>query len=308
MIPLRKPLIFAAAALAALCSVPKAALALGSFGGDWTTGNGYRGWDVKGDTDFDKDGKWGGSASYAYAHSNTGTESRSNQFTAGINHTLDEQWGSRASFTGWEDTINDVQYVGPSFGFTLTRYADPEAVDESYKIAFDNDLFLYKAQTPSSRLIRFRRRLALTSPSLGSASMGEWRPQLNFEKPLPFAPKVIPWTTVSHYFYTKNPDIIEQRAGQPRFSAYSNSVSGLANGLFNNTATVGVDVKLPAHLRLSVALGVEQQATDNTWSTTQSAGITGLFFDHWHANLSWNRTIQDGLPQDLVTAGSAWWF
>lgn len=288
--------------------LPRGAFALGSIGGDWTTGEGYRGWDVKGDTDFDEKGTWGGSASYAYAHSNTSTESRSNQVTGSINHVIDEQWNSKFGATAWEDTINNVKYIGPNFGITITKYASEDAVGESYRIAFDNDLYLYKAYESSSpRTIKVARRSVVIPADQGDVSLEQWHPTLTFEKPV-CKPWILPWVAVSHSFYSKNPDLIEERAGRPNFSSSVGSLNGMVGGLFNNTAQAGLDFKLPAHIRLSFTLGTEQQATDNTWSTTQGISATALFFDHWHANLAWNRSIQDGVVQDLYTAGSAWWF
>jgi len=296
------------AAFAACASLfPRLAGASGSIGGDWTTGNGYRGFDVKGDIDLDSKGDWNGAASYAYAHSKVGTESRSNQFTVGINHVMDEQWSSRFGFTGWEDTLNEVKYAGPSFGITYTEYDSPEADSESYRVAFDNDFFLYKAdQSSAARRVKVGNAFVVIPANQGDVSLGQWHPSMLFEKPV--QPWLIPWAAISHSFYSKNPSLIEDRAGRPAFSSSSGALNGLVGGLFNNTGQLGVDFKLPAHLRLSLSLGVEQQASDNTWSTTQNAGLTGLFFDHWRAKVSWSRSIQNGLASDLVTAGSSWLF
>lgn len=86
-------------------------------------------------------------------------------------------------------------------------------------------------------------------------------------------------------------------------------MNGLVGGLFLNSGQIGLDAVLPWNMRLRGNLGLQQLAVDNSWATTQGITFTGLLFDRRiKANLAWNRSIQDGVRQDLYTVGLTYLF
>lgn len=306
----------AGALLAILLAAAPAARADTFLGGDWTTGRNYRGFDVRGGVDLDAHGDWEADGEFAYAHSKTGTESRSRQATLTLVHTLDDHWSSRGGMTGWRDSLNDIQYFGPSFGVTYTAFAPSreEGGDESHgpdtlRVSLDSDLFVYQAgQTTSPRVISLSRSQTVVIPAgQGEVSLAQWHPYVLVEKPLAGG-RVTPWVELAHSFYSKSPGLIEQRAGRPQFSSSSGSLDGLVGGLLQNTGVIGTNLKLGAGLKLTASLGAEQQATDNSWSVTQGAGLSETIADSAKLGVSWARSIQDGVPQDLTTFSAAWFF
>jgi hypothetical protein len=305
----RRRLIAALVGAAALAAT--AARADDFLGGDWTTGDGYRGFDVKAGVNLDSRGDWEGGATYAYDHSYAGTESRARELSLGVVHRMDAAWSSRFSLTGWRDNLNDVDYVGPSFGFTYVRYDDPSSPDRRarLKVSFDSDLFDFIAnETTAPKTIRLTRTSTATiAGDQSSVSVAQWHPYFTVELPLDGG-RVSPWILVGHDFYSKNPELIEERAGRPQFSTSANSLNGLVGGLVQNTDEVGINVRLPWRLRATASLGVEQIATDNTWATTQSAGLSGWAGEHLKLAVSWSRSIQDGVPQELLNGGLTWFF
>ena len=284
------------------------------LGGDWTTGRGYRGFDVKGGVNLDERGDWETDASFAYAHSNTGTESRSRQATVALVHTLDDHWSSRASMTGWRDSLNNVQYFGPSAGITYAAFDRPDDRVEGahgkqwLRVSFDADLFVYQAGQTSLRTIKISRTKSATVPAAqGTVSLAQWHPYLLVERPLANE-SVTPWVEIGHDFYSKNPAIIEARSGNPNFSSSAGSLNGLVGGLLYTTGSVGLNLSLPLHLKATASLGVEQESSNNQWATTQGAGLSSMFWEHIKIGASWARSIQDSVPTDLVSGGVTWLF
>ena len=314
--PTRRSLCLGLLAVLTLWAAAPAARAADFLGGDWTTGSGYRGFDVKGGLNLDAQGAWEGDATYAYAHSRTGTESRSNQLTLILAHIVDDRCSTRASMTGWRDTLNDVQYFGPSFGITYAAFDRPDDRVQGargaqwLRVSLDSDLFVYQAgQTISPKVIKVSRTETAVIPAgQGSVSLAQWHPSFLVERPL-MQEKLTPWVRISHDFYSKNPNDIEARAGQPQFSASANSLNGLVGGLLIATGEIGLSVALPAHLKLTASIGLEQEASDNKWATSQNAGLSGLYLDRrCRIGVSWARSIQDGVVQDLLTTGLSWFF
>jgi hypothetical protein len=312
-------------ALAASLLLPAAsARADASLGGDFTTGQGYRGYDAKGDLDLDPKGIYSINALYSHVHSTVGTETKSNQGVLGLDHAVEDDWDFRASLTGWKDDISDVKYVGPSFGFSYTLYRDDgsrnelrpsrtgadgerDSADRALVVVYNSDLFFYQtgvnasSETITEKSGRTTKKIAV--PALDSiVSLFQFHPTLEFDIPL-FGGKVTPSISAGHYFYSKDPGLIEQRAGEPYFASSAGGLNGLVGGLFLNNGQVALDLRLPWDIKLRGTLGAEQSASDNTWSTTQGAALTDVFFDRVKASLSWARSIQDGVPQDLFTGG-----
>jgi hypothetical protein len=284
------------------------------LGGDWTTGRGYRGFDVKGGLDLDERGDWEADAAFAYAHSNSGTESRSRQATLALVHTLDDHWTSRAGMTGWRDSLNNVQYFGPSAGITYAAFDRPDDRVEGargkqwLRVSFDADLYVYQAGQTNLRTIKISRtKTAVVPASPGTVSLAQWHPYLLVERPFA-GESLTPWVQVGHDFYSKNPSIIEARSGRPQYSSSAGSLNGLVGGLLDTTGEVGLNLALPARFKATASLGVERQAADNHWATTQGAGLSRVFWDRLKLGGSWARSIQDGLAQDLVSGGLTWFF
>jgi hypothetical protein len=286
-----------------MTSFQNAAFADYSFDGTFTTGQGYRGYQMETFADLDGGANWNGNLTYAYAHSEVGTPSLSRQITAGFTHVMDGEWKSRASFTGWYDNINDVWYVGPSAGLTYTDYeGSGDDKVEVFRSSFDNNLYIYQAEeTKNPRTIKISRKVTETIPAgQGGVSDGQWQPTLEVEKPF-WGKFMTPSVTASHYFYTRNPVVIEQRAGQPNFSSSANSLNGLVGGFFNNSFVAGLKFELPATIMIKGSLGTEQLSSDNTWSTTQSLKVYASPMDKIDLSAGWSRSISDGVPQDLFS-------
>lgn len=298
----RKGLAFAA--LLGLTAAPRAG-ADASLGADYTTGQGYRGYDAKGSYDLDPKGVDSLSAQYAYVHSTVGTPTVSNQVTVGQTHTVEDVWLFRSSLTAWKDNVSEVWYAGPSLDYNYTLKGERD--DKILIVDFNTDLFYYMTGVArsSSTITQGRGKSAKTfvvPPGTGSVELFQLHPNLEFDVPL-LNGVVTPSIGVGHYFYSKDPELIEQRAGQPIFAGSSAGMSSMVGGLFLNSGQLGVAVKLPWSLKLSGTLGVEQLATDHTWSTVQGVTLTDFPLDALKLSLGWNRSIQDGIAQDLYTAG-----
>lgn len=325
---------------AALCACAAAALLLtaapgradNSVTGDWTTGNGYRGWDGRARTDLGTDDAWAVLGGFAWAHSKQGTESFSKQADLGVERNPDDNWSFRGTATAWKEYISGVDYVGPSWGFTYLATAahrrrrrpfkeaeqrqpgeplsnrEKSPPDELWGLSFDNDMFFYEAPAVNqSKTVKVGKTTVAVPPLPSSVSLAQWHPYVEAEKPL-FNQAVTPSVTLGHYFYTRNPGVIEERAGQPRFAASAGSLGSLASGLFKNTAQAAVDFALPLRLRFHAALGAEQDAADSAWATTQELSLKSSF-DDWASLLGkWDRTIQYGTTSDIYTVGLSFYF
>jgi hypothetical protein len=306
---------------------------------DWTTGNGYRGWDGKANLDWGKHPDWGLNGGFAWAHSHGGTETLSKQVTLGFSHTPDDNWSLRGTLTAWRDYISDVRYAGPSWGVTYlvneagvpkpgarhaletverTRYTgdqDPmgdlepaaqpagDTPDEIFGASFDNDLFFYHApQTPINQIVLVRGKPVLAPPTPTATDLSQWHPEFEVEKPL-LDQRILPSLTFGHYFYTRDPAVIEQRSGQSRFAASAGSLSSLAGGLFKNDVTPAIDFTLPWHSHLRASLAMSQSATDNNWAITQELAVRTTIAGRVRIKAKWDHTIQYGSGTDQYTVG-----
>lgn len=298
-------------ALAVLLLAAAGAASADTFlGGDWTTGSGYRGFDAKAGLDLAEGGAYELDATYSYAHSFQSTESRSRELVATLVHVADDAWSTRASLTGWRDNLNDVDYFGPSYGFTWRWLgaADEEGGKrpELASFSLDNDLFVYKAdETFAPRSVVVAGKRVVLPGGQSAVTLAQWHPSAHAEAPLG---SVTPSLDLGVDLYSKDPALIEARAGKPRFSASSGSLNGLVGGLISKSGALGVAFKLFWGLRATASLGVQQSATDNTWATVQGAALSAYPLDPAKVSVSWSRTIQAGLPSDIVTTGASWTF
>ncbi len=102
---------------------PIAGASSSSVGFDVSGGEGDSGYSIEGDLGLPPLADTSAaivSLSYAYQHSTVGTDSESHQYTLGLSNTVDSNLEGHGSLTYWKDTLNDIQYAGPSFGFTYT--------------------------------------------------------------------------------------------------------------------------------------------------------------------------------------------
>jgi hypothetical protein len=297
-----------------------------SIGGDTTTGQDYRGFDVKGRLNLDPDAVYSLNAQYAHVDSTLGTPTRSNQIVLGIDHLVEDDWDFNGGLTGWKDDVSDVKYIGPSFGFVYTLYrdaktggssdadretaAEPRDVDDQIlDVVYNSNLFFYQTgvntSTHSITQGSGKEKKTIIVPPVDSAfSLFQFNPSVELDAPL-FGGKVTPSILAGHYFYSQNPANIQQVAGLPTYTAVSvNGMTGLVGGLLENNGQIGLDVLLPWNTRLHGSLGLEQLAVDNSWATTQGITFTALMFDRRLKGLfAWNRSIQEGVTQDLYTFG-----
>jgi hypothetical protein len=262
------------------------------------------------------------SLSYAYLHSTIDMETRTNQYTFGLAHTVDDSLEGHGTVTYWDDSLNDIHYAGPSFGLTYTWNGageDDSAGSESSKdeiaaLSLNADLFLYMTEISESSTTRkvfdtaLRRYVEKVIPAgTPNANTTQFHPSLNFEVPL-FEQVATPFLTYGHYFYSQNPSILENLIGRPRFSGSVNQLNGLVGGFLNNNASVGVRFSLPADFQLTPQFGTEQLVTDNSWAVTQGVELDWTFWTHWSSKLAWNRSIEEGTSLDVFTGGLTYAF
>lgn len=293
--------LFAALACAAAPAAGANAL---SLTGNYTTGSQYRGYEARTGLDFGADKEWGLNASYAQSHSTHDGESRTRQVTAGLSHDMDDNWSSRVDLIGWRDFINAVEYAGPSASFAYTALGDERGGgDELFRTSFNADLFAMRAdETTAPKTVVVKRKATVLPPQEGNVTLAQWHPSFEVEKPF-WKGSVIPRLSFGHFFYSKNPTLIEARAGRPRFASSAGSINGLVGGTPKNDAKAGITFLLPGHIDLDGSLGVQQLATDNTWAATQAVSLSQKYMKRLRVEAAWSRTIQSGQVQDLYTGG-----
>jgi hypothetical protein len=262
------------------------------------------------------------SLNYAYLHSTIGTETRTNQYTLGLSHTVDDSLEGHGSLTYWDDTLNQIHYAGPSFGLThawnsgdSTKLPGSESSkDEIAALSLNADLFLYQTEISESSSTKkvfdtgLRRYVEKLIPAgTPNANTTQFHPSLNFEVPL-FDQAAVPFVTYGHYFYSQNPGILEGLVGRTRFSGSSNQLNGMVGGFLNNNADIGVRCSLPTDFELTPQFGTEQLITDNTWAITQGVELDWTFLKHWTTKLVWSRAIEEGVSQDTFSAGLTYAF
>jgi hypothetical protein len=315
--------------LSGLC---RGVFASNSAGVDVTEGVGTSGFELNGSLDLKPEGiKNPIEASVAYAHQHTtvGTESRTNQYTAGLDHDLDNNWNYHGQVTYWDDSLNEIHYAGPTLGFTYTwnendhpakakseeseTETEPASENEMAALSVNADLFFYGTEVVASSTTRRVRnpithqlQSVVIGPADRSIHLTQFHPSATLEKP--FGDSVTPYLTAGHYFYSKDPASIEALAGRPRLAASVNQINGLVAGFSNNNVEVGVRWALPWRVNSNFRLGAVQETTDNHWATTQGVTLTRTFIDHLKIKLDWSRSIQDGVSDDLFTTGLTWQF
>jgi len=301
-------------------SAPVWASAESSLGFDVSGGIGTNGHAVNGTLALPPTGDTAStqlSLDYAYLYSTFEAESRTNQYTFGLSHTVDDSLEGHGTVTYWDDSINNIHYAGPSFGVTHTwnsAGADESSKDEIAALSLNADLFLYQtdiSQSSSTKKVydtALRKYVTKVIPAgTPNADTTQFHPSLNFEVPL-FEQAVTPFITYGHYFYSQNPAILENLAGRPRFSASANQLNGLVGGFLSNNAEIGLRCILPADFELTPQFGAEQLATDNSWAITQGLELDWTFWKHWTAKAAWSRSIEEGASLDIFTGGLTYAF
>src|SRR4029077_6651125 len=263
--------------------------AANSLGFDVTGGVGTSGMDANGSLDLkpaDVKNPYEASLSYAHLYTTVGTESRTNQYTAGVSHTVDNHWDGHGEVTYWKDNINDIHYAGPTLGVTYTwltgagiqsaspltqdddvpsdkneTFTEPPPGDELAAVSLNADLFFYGTEVEASSATRrvFDPKLnrfitKVIPPSSHTERVMQFHPNVTIEKPL-FDSTATPYLTAGHYFYSRNPGDIEALAGRPRFAASANQLNGLVGGFLNNNGEIGVRVALPIEVDSDFRLG-----------------------------------------------------
>jgi len=94
-----------------------------SLGFDVLGGVGTSGFDTNGSLDIkaaDVKNPYEASLSYAHQYTTFQTESRTNQYTLGLDHAADDNWNGHSDLTYWNDSINQIHYGGGTAGLTYT--------------------------------------------------------------------------------------------------------------------------------------------------------------------------------------------
>jgi hypothetical protein len=315
---------------------PRHADAETSAGFDVQGGVGTHGFDASGSLDIKPDPAqkpWEASLSASTLHTTVGTESRANQFTIGLSHEADENSEGHGSLTSWKDTLNDIQYVGPTLGVTYTWLeggstrttnstshayeeggsATPETEETSDRaeraaITLDTDLFFYTTDVSvSSRTVKVRGRQVVLPGGGGKLHDTQVHPNVSVEKPL-WDESVTPYLTAGHYFYSRDPAAIENAAGRPRLAASAGHMNSLVGGFLNNNGEAGVRFILPGDISATTKLGADQSSTNNKWATIQDIALSHRFLTRFKAKTEWTRTIQDGAAADLFSGGLTYYF
>jgi hypothetical protein len=257
------------------------------------------------------------SLSYAYLHTTVQTESRTNQYTFGLAHTVDDSLEGHGSVTYWDDSLNEIHYAGPSFGFTYTWNSGGEESgstasapkgDEIAQLSLNADLFLYQTEiSVSSTTARVGFLKKVIPAGTPDANTTQFHPSLTSEVPF-FDETATPYITYGHYFYSQNPAILENLVGRPRFSGAANQLNGLVGGFLNNNAEIGLRCLLPKDIQLTPEFGTEQLSTDNSWAVTQGVELDWTFWKHWTTKLNWSRSIEEGTSLDVFTGGLTYAF
>ena len=306
-----------------------------SLGFDVLGGVGTSGFDTNGSLDLkaeDIKNPYEASLSYAHQYTTAQTDSRTNQYTLGLDHEMDDHWDTHGDLTYWNDSINQIHYGGGTVGLAYTwneggapeakpspsktdneMSTEPAPKDEVASLTFNTDLFVYGTEVTASSTTRpvFDRRLGriVREPVARSATAKttQAHPSITLEKPL-FDSQATPYLTVGHYFYSKDPAAIEALAGRPRLAASAGRINGLVGGFLNNNGEIGTRISLPLDLESDIRLGAAQEVTDNSWSTTQGVTLSRTFLDHIKVKLDWSRAIQAGISDDLFTGGLTYIF
>jgi len=184
--------------LCGVLSFCRIAYAANSVGFDVTGGVGSSGFDTNGSLDIkaeDVKNPYEASLSYAHLHTTAGTESRTNQYTIGVDHEIDDNWGSHLNATYWKDTLNNIHYGGPTTGFNYTwtegGSTEPAPKDEIASISVNADLFFYGTEVFASSTTRrvFDQRLhrfitRVVPPGSGTEKVTQFHPNFTAENTL----------------------------------------------------------------------------------------------------------------------------
>jgi hypothetical protein len=185
---------------------------------------------------------------------------------------------------------------------------------EILSATLDADLFAYSTEVIASSTTRkvYDAKLGryvteVVPPRTATPSLTQFHPNLTIEKPL-FDEALTPYLIYGHYFYSRNPAVIEALAGRPRLAAFAGHLNALVGGFLNNNASVGLKMPWPWEVNFNGQFGFAQSATDNTWATIQEVTLDRTFLKHLKLKLDWSRSIQSGTSEDLFTGGLTYLF
>ena len=84
-----------------------------SAGFDVITGKGTSGFELNGNLDLkpaNVTNPFEAFVNYAHQETTLGTNDKTNQYTAGVSHVVDDQWAWQTQATYWKDDINSIHY------------------------------------------------------------------------------------------------------------------------------------------------------------------------------------------------------
>jgi len=285
-----------------------------SVGFDVTGGVKQSGFDMTGKLDVGPQKDWETSFSFAHLYSEIGgQESRTNQFTGGVAHTFDPTLDAHLDITGWKDSINQIHYAGPTLGFTYNwKTSESDKGPDILDVTLDTDIFVYGTEVTASsttKTIRVGRRLITTviPPANSVENTTQLHPNLTIEKPL-FDEQWTPFITAGHYFYSRDPEALENIAGQPRFALSAGHLNSMISGFLNNNGSTGFTWEIPWDLSFYVSLGASELAIDKTWATSQQVSLNRTFAECLTAKLEWDRVIEEGITTDTISGGLTYKF
>lgn len=275
----------------------------------------------EGDVDFgsfrrDPRKDWSASLDYAHLYSNTAAvESRTDQFTAGISHVYAlDTWEYHVNVSNWKDSLNALSYIGPSVGAIYTwREGHGDYKEDVMTIAVNCDAYIYTVDVPiSSSTIRAkggreRGRFIVLPPGVTDLHDTQFHPSIRVDVPL-FDELVTPFADAGHYFYTQDPDAIEEISGRPRFSGAAGALGSLTGGFLENSGEIGFSAFIPADITLTASVAANQLATDDSWNPAYEISMTRKFFEHIKFKGQWSRAVEAGVISDLYTGGVSYLF
>lgn len=295
------------------------ALAVTSLGGEVLGGNGTSGFGIAGSVDLGPEKNWETSVSYAHQKTTAGTESRTNQYTLDIAHSPDPSWDVHGGVSSWNDSINAIRYLGPTVGVTYSWKASPQVEQkivleplehrpEILSVSVNAEVFVYTTEVVTSpRTVRSKGRTVTVPSQTTKEQVTQFHPSLEIARPL-WEGVVMPFLSGGVYAYSRDPAVLENIAGQPRFSASAGRIHALVGGFLKKSWMGGVRLGLPLDLQASANVGREQLATDKSWSTSYEVTLWRNFWNHMKVKLDWSRADQAGTKTNVYTGGLTYLF
>jgi len=252
------------------------------------------------------------SLDYVHLYTNSSSLSRTDQITGGLSHTINHGvWEVRGNATAWKDSINLINYIGPSIGLTYTwkkGQSEGEEGTDVLSIAQDDEVLFYGTDiSESSATIKIGGKEFKIPPKTVKERLTQIHPSLRLDLFL-FDGMVSPFVSVGYYFYSQDPAKIENLAGRPIFSPSSGRINSLTGGFLKKSGSTGLSLSLPKNVECVFTYGRDQIATDNSWTTTYEVTLTHTFFEHYKLKAEWSQTIQSGIATNLYLGGLSYLF